>query len=137
MPLIAYTYPQQKAVYKIFSVVLLLALTSCGPSIELPESFDEDVWKGDRQGCKCERIEMAEDIKNMGDQFIGLKEYEIIRFFGKPDKEALKRRMNKTYIYYLHPNESCDSLSESSSSLRIEFESLGRVRLVTLQKSGV
>ena len=132
-----YTYPQKKAQIAILGVILLLCLNSCGPSIELPASFKQDIWKEDRNGCRCERLEMAEDIKNIGDQFIGLREHEIIKYFGKPDKEALKRRMNKTYIYYLHPSESCDSLSESTSSLRIEFESLGRVRLVTLQKSGV
>jgi hypothetical protein len=137
MPQKHYTYPQKNAHYTLLGVVLLIFLNSCGPSIELPASFNQEVWKEDRNGCRSERIEMAEDIKNIGDQFIGLREHEIIKYFGKPDKEALKRRMNKTYIYYLHPSERCDSLSESSSSLRIEFESLGRVRLVTLQKSGV
>ena len=109
----------------------IILLQSCTSAIEI-EGFSSEDWKADRNGCLNTRAASKPDIIEATDQILGKTEQDVLRLMGRPDKNELKRRQQKFYIYYLEPGPLCESIqaSDSASYLSIRFNATGVVNEV-------
>ena len=65
----------------------------------------------------------------------GMDDDDLADFLGKPEKSNWEARGKKTYYYYIQPGSQCSSdLMLEGSKLAVEFDALGRVKMVTEQR---
>lgn len=126
-----YTFPQQIAKHMMICTIVLLA--SCTGKTGLPETFDSEKWKNDLYSCKGDRTKLIDIILENKEALIGEAEHNIIQVLGRGDKMELGPKKGKIYHYYITAGPSCNDTIPSGKVLHVEFESLGRVKLITVQ----
>jgi len=116
----------------LVSIALLLQLTFCRKKKHV-ENFNSDVWIADQYGCKGDRLEMMNDILKVKFKLRGMKTGEIEDILGEPEGIELYKRDQKYYIYYMEPNENCDSTKENPLKLYVRFSAVGIANEFTLR----
>ena len=114
---------------------MVLSILSCKNTPDLPEGFNVENWKKDKEGCLGFRETQVTMLLNMRDDFTGITESQVANLIGKPNYSELGKSKIQKYRYRLSPSEHCAQKKGNGLSkvLQIEFESLGRVRLMTIQ----
>jgi hypothetical protein len=109
--------------------------TSCNQKKPILEGFNSELWKKDKLGCNGKRAYLAEIIFSKSVELKGIDDDEVAELLGKPEKSNWETRGKKTYYYYFQPGKQCNSQSIlEGPKVAIEFDALGRVKLVTEQK---
>ena len=113
-------------------LINIFILSSCEKKIDLGK-FNSQAWINDFNGCDGSReIQMIylDDIKS---RFTGMRESQVIKILGKPNKQELGERNVKMYIYYYKPGKQCFMSRKSSqtATLNIDFDALDRIALMS------
>jgi len=111
---------------------LCLLLISCGKPLPDLAPIDLALWKGDKGGCKQQRITLIEEIKNQKDKLKGLSEKDIIQVLGRPDHNELYKRNQKFYYYDIDPGKSCND-QVAGQQLVIRFTAMGYAKEVSIE----
>lgn len=99
------------------------------------DGFNSELWKKDKKGCDGKRSYLAEILFSKSSELKGVDDDDLADLLGKPEKINWEERGKKTYYYYLQPGSQCNSkLMLEGTQLAVEFDALGRVKLVTEQK---
>jgi|GEM_PF-6172236 len=106
-------------------------IISCSSSVKV-DGFDQAEWKADTSACQNKRIELVDKLVNNKQALISYKDEKIMDYLGKPDNTIFFARGKKTLIYYFTPSKNCASKlpSDTSKSIRIDIDALGRAELV-------
>ncbi len=122
-----------KSTLSILKVVLIVLIIGCESSnTEIP--IDGEKWKSDPNGCQGIRMALKDQLIRSKEHLIGLSQQDIIGILGKPDMNQLDNRSKKSYLYFIEGAAECNSDSDKSTKLVIEFNSINQVRFVTFQK---
>ncbi len=113
---------------KIILILLTISIVSCSKTPNL-NYLDSARWKQDKTGKDGYRKNVAKKIILDEKNIIGVHESEIYKILGKPNKFDMSDRMHKTAIYQLNETQN-----DTLETLHLEFESLGRLKFITLQK---
>ena len=107
---------------------------SCDRPLPKLDSINLEEWKNDRNGCGAYRANSIEIIQQQKDKFLGLKEMQIVKLLGKPDRNELYKRNQKFFYYYLQASPDCavDSL-KTTSRLAIRFNAMGLAKEVIIE----
>ena len=116
-------------------IFLLIGILSCH---DTKPTFDFESWKEDENACLKKRATLFEEYKQISNYLMKKSGKEIIALLGNPDIIELNKRHIKTYIYFIDQKESkCNELEENSTKLSrascIEFNSIGRVSVISMQ----
>jgi hypothetical protein len=120
----------------LITLLSLLALSACS-SNQKPqlEGFNSELWKNDKKGCEGKRSILAEAVLANSIKLKGMDDDDVADFLGKPEKSNWEERGKKTYYYYIQPGSQCNSdLMLEGSKLAVEFDALGRVKMITEQR---
>src|SRR5688500_17963469 len=119
----------------IVTIIALTAATACSKPKPTLEGFNSELWKKDKRGCEGKRSYFAEILLTKSTDIKGMDDDDIAELLGKPEKSNWEDRGKKTYFYYIQPGNQCDStMMLEGTKLAVEFDALGRVKLVTEQK---
>lgn len=123
------------APYSLFFVFLLLilALPSCQQEINLG-NFDSTEWKKDINGCQGVRLQQVDALLAVKDRLITLKEAELRKILGRPDRINLSSKNKKSYLYYLSISELCTPKASPTDILWVDLAAIGKVKLITRKK---
>jgi hypothetical protein len=117
--------------YKLFSLVLLVVLISCGKPLPELEGIDADTWKADKNACLHKRQSMADALEQQQAKLLALDEKQLIRLLGPPDKNELYTRNQKFYTYYITPGPECETADTSPRMLIVRFNAMGLAKEIT------
>jgi hypothetical protein len=119
----------------IATIITLAGTSACSKPQPTLEGFNSELWKKDKKGCDGKRSYFAEILLAKSTEIKGMDDDDVAELLGKPEKSSWEDRGKKTYIYYIQPGKQCDtSFILEGIKLAIEFDALGRVKLVTEQK---
>jgi hypothetical protein len=121
-------------VYKNLLIVLFLFILSCNHGTVL-QGFDSQRWQEDADGCKSQRLELADDIITRKAEIEGLGQNEITAIFGKPNRHELYSRNKKAFVYYIDGGPDCEIQKENPGKLVIRFDGIGRAKEIILYKN--
>ena len=114
---------------KLFYTLLIVLLYSCQSTSVKIDNLNLDKWKSDKNACLGYRNQKIEELQSSKNNLLRLSEKEIINTIGKPDKEELMKRSQKSFIYYLEKNTSCSNYQENSDAIvkvfQIRFNAMG------------
>lgn len=113
--------------------LLLLFCFGCNSGQPKLTEFNAEVWKNDANACKDQRRVFEKVFNNQKSEIIGLNEHEILALLGRPDRQDLRSRNQKFYLYFLAPGPSCGKRNEPAI-LNIRFSALNQVTEVLVQK---
>ncbi len=113
----------QRIVFLI-SLSILLVLTFCNKKKKI-ENFDSETWVADEYGCSGERLDLMDEILKVKFKLRGKKMSEIEDILGKPEGIELYKRDQKYYIYYMEPNENCQTSKDNPLKLYVRFSAVG------------
>ena len=104
--------------------IALLCSCSRGATIR---GFDGALWRTDQNGCAGKRLALLKDLEPNLEQLKGLKNQEVIKVLGKPDRNELYKRNQKFFIYHVSASEDCTNHNRGTSTiyLSIRFNALG------------
>lgn len=111
---------------KISTWFLLLILVHACTTKEL-SNFDSKSWKKDENGCLGSRKALVETVLARKQEILGYTEVEILRNFGKPDVNDLRRRQQKFYYYYVSGSDKCPN-QENAKILKFRFNAIDKVQ---------
>lgn len=117
----------------LLSLLLVITISSCGPSIPELKEFDRDTWKNDQNGCNNKREALSKVVLDNKDLLLGLGEMDIIDVLGNPDQQELYSRNQKFYRYYLTPNKKCSTSSSVIKMLVVRFNAVGLAKEITIE----
>ncbi|MEL7001491.1 MAG: hypothetical protein AAFN93_02020 [Bacteroidota bacterium] len=121
----------------IIALFIVCGLFSCGKTVELT-GFDTNTWKEDPNGCKGDRLQMVNALKENTDKLKGLSQAEIAKLLGKPDRNELYKRNQKFFEYQIAPDPSCNGQNSGPINyyLSIRFNATGLAKeLLVYQES--
>ena len=117
----------------IISIALLMQLTYCKRKKSI-ENFDSDAWVEDQFGCGGDRLALMNDFLKVKFKLRGKKTSEIEDILGQPEGIELFKRDQKYYIYYMEPNENCESgAKEKPLKLYVRFSAVGIANEFTIR----
>lgn len=114
----------------LFSLFLLV---SC--SLPLPEitGVDFDKWKNDDKGCRSDRKQFIEAIREQKDKLKGLSERDLIKVLGSPDRNDLSEHHGKHYYYFVDPGPGCNGTDTVGLALIVRFNATGVSKEVSIE----
>jgi hypothetical protein len=117
------------------SWLLSLIIFCCSCSRALPEltGIDVKVWKDDYKGCLGHREPFVDAIRDQRDKLKGLSERDLVKLLGKPDRNDLSERHQKSYYYFISPGPGCEGVDSMSLSLIVRFNATGVSREVAIE----
>lgn len=101
----------------LFATFLFFSCT--GPSSI--GNLNLETWRGDRGGCKGERVVLEKDLSELKNELLGKSSNEIGRLFGAPDIHQLGGRNLKIYVYFLEEGPHCEDKKNKSEARRAVF----------------
>jgi hypothetical protein len=124
-----------KIFYCISFLISLICISACKEQKPKLEGFNSEIWKSDKLGCNGKRAYLAELLFSKSTEMKGMDDDDVAELLGKPEKSNWETRGKKTYYYYFQPGRQCssDNILEGTK-VAIEFDALGRVKLITEQK---
>lgn len=111
---------------------LSVLLITCGKPLPDLAPIDLAQWKNDKGGCKQQRVNFIEELKNQKDELKGLSEKDIIALIGRPDHNELYKRNQKFYYYDIDPGKSCSD-QVAGHQLVIRFTAMGYAKEVSIE----
>ena len=111
----------------------LLILVSCSKPIPKIDDVDLTVWKNDPKGCKGQREQYVESLREQHDKLKGLSERDLTKLIGNPDRNDLSERHTKSYRYFIAPGPGCTGVDSIGLSLIIRFNATGVSREVAIE----
>lgn len=119
----------------IVTILALVAAPACSKQKPHLQGFNSDLWKKDKKGCEGKRSYLAEILFAHSKTLKGIDDDEVSKLLGNPESSNWEERGKKTYYYYIQSGKQCDSnLALEGSKIAVEFDALGRVKLITEQK---
>ncbi|NOT73365.1 MAG: hypothetical protein HOP08_00455 [Cyclobacteriaceae bacterium] len=118
---------------KLYSILLILILFSCGKDLPKLEGMDLDKWKNDKNACLGDRKEMEAALQTEKTKLKGLSEMDIIKLLGKPDGNELSERNQKFYMYYINASPACSLADSSARKLILRFNAMGYAQLTSIE----
>lgn len=116
----------------ITAILFIFLISACVEETKV--SFDNDSWKEDINGCKKIRLGIYKEILDSQNEVLGLTNKQIIRIFGKPERNELYRRNQKFFIYQISPASKCDITNNTETLfLFIRFNAVGLSQEVFVQ----
>ncbi|MBC7891766.1 MAG: hypothetical protein H7Y12_06090 [Sphingobacteriaceae bacterium] len=114
---------------------LSFLLFSCTKQPDL-KGFDLPRWRGDRGGCRGQRLAQSEPFKALREELKGVSANDFADLFGRPDINQLADRNQKYYVYFLEPGPHCLDLKKPSvaRSVAIRFSAIGLATEITFQR---
>jgi|GEM_PF-518700 len=114
---------------------LLFFAFSCTKQPDLA-GFDLPRWRGDRGGCRGQRLAQAEPLKALREELKGVSANDFADLFGRPDINQLADRNQKYYVYFLEPGPHCQDIKKASEarSVAIRFSAIGLATEITFQR---
>ena len=107
--------------------LLIILLSGCQPVPDIP-GFDEAAFRQDAHGCEGVRSGMKEKIFNVKDEFRGLSQEQVRQLLGKPDRQELASRGQKSFVYYIAPSSECkQNNSKAPLTMFVRFSALNAV----------
>lgn len=98
---------------------------SCSKPLPELTNFDLQTWKNDPNACLNKRAAFQQSIETQKEKLLGLKETQITKVLGKPDRNELYKRNQKFFYYYILPASTCDNPATESLRLTIRFNAMG------------
>ena len=119
----------------ILAVVLFTGLAACSPAPDTLGRLDLKKWRGDRNSCKNERKELADDFKAEQKQLLGKFIDDVGELLGRPDIQQLGDRNTKFYVYFLEKGVQCDDIAKKSEAKKVilKFNAVGLLSEITYQ----
>lgn len=114
----------------LFSVLFLV---SCSKPLPEITGVDFNVWKNDHKGCKSERGQFIDALKDQRDKLKGLSERDLISVLGSPDRNDLSEHHGKHYYYFVAPGPGCTGADSIGLSLIVRFNATGVSKEVTIE----
>ena len=121
------------ACQKVFVILCLFIHYSCEKALPTLESFNQEVWKEDKNACQQKRTLMLSALREQKNKLQGLSETQIIKLLGRPDQNELYKRNQKFYYYYLQPGPSCAPDSLKTLKLVLRFNAMGRAKEISIE----
>lgn len=114
---------------------LSFLLVSCTKQPDL-NGFDLTRWRGDRGGCRGQRLAQAEPMKALREELKGVSANDFADLFGRPDINQLADRNQKYYVYFLESGPHCQDVKQPSEarSVAIRFSAIGLATEITFQR---
>jgi hypothetical protein len=120
--------------FRLYSVLFfIVSITSCGKTLPELENIDQSAWEKDKNACGEYRRNNMEAIQNQKEKLLALKESQIIKLLGRPDRNELYKRNQKFFYYYLMPSPDCPNASAESKRLTIRFNAMGLAKEVAIE----
>jgi hypothetical protein len=113
--------------------VVIIFLVSCSKPLPDLDGVDEPVWKTDSKGCLGKRVVFLEALQGQRDKLKGLSEIDLVKLLGKPDRNDLSERHQKSYFYFIEPGPGCDNGKEDALKLIVRFNATGVSREVAIE----
>lgn len=115
--------------------ILLVAILACSAPPDTLGRLDLKKWRGDRGGCKNERLELVADLRGEQKQLLGKFADDIGKILGRPDIHQLGERNTKFYIYFLERGAQCDEIVRKSDAKKVilKFNAIGLLSEITYQ----
>ncbi|MCP4520788.1 MAG: hypothetical protein GY827_03690 [Cytophagales bacterium] len=113
--------------------LVTLCFCACSPNVDL-KNFKATQWKNDPNGCKGERTNEIEHIKEIQEELIGMSQPQIRQVFGRPDEQFLHERMNNLNVYYIDKGTKCDTPHANPMKMTLEFNGLNQLKLVRFSR---
>lgn len=119
----------------ILAVVLFTGLVACSPAPDTLGRLDLKKWRRDRNSCKNERKELADDFKAEQKQLLGKFIDDVGELLGRPDIQQLGDRNTKFYVYFLEKGVQCDDIAKKSEAKKVilKFNAVGLLSEITYQ----
>ncbi|HTF81550.1 MAG TPA: hypothetical protein VL947_07490 [Cytophagales bacterium] len=113
----------------IHAIIISISLVVCSCQSKQFDNFDSKLWKADKKGCNGTRKALIEQILKRKSEIYGFTEVDVLKNFGTPDMNDLRRRQQKFYYYYIYSAEHCpdDSISRT---LKFKFNAIDQVQEV-------
>src|ERR1043166_981650 len=73
-------------------IAISFFILSCGKALPELEGVDLKAWKDDSNGCQHKRSQMTDAIRKEKNKLLALDELQIVKLFGKPDRNELFKR---------------------------------------------
>jgi len=127
-----YTY--NEFMKKIFPILAIVFLISCGKPVPELSAIDLNAWKADRGGCKSQRAEYLGYLQTQIEALKGLSEDDIIKLLGRPDRNELYKRNQKFYYYDIEPGKNCGAGQPANHQLIFRFNAMSRAKEVSIEK---
>jgi len=117
------------------AAVLCVAILACSAPPDTLGKLDLKKWRGDRGGCKNERLELVADLRGEQKQLLGKFADDIGKILGRPDIHQLGERNTKFYIYFLERGPQCDEIVRKSDAKKVilKFNAIGLLSEITYQ----
>lgn len=108
MPLI-----KQKIAFWLFTICILLLNYSCTNKPDIG-GFDAAIWKADRFGCAGNRQALLPRFDTLRPRLLGMSETDFATLFGRPDRQDMRQRSTRFYIYFTKPGSQCKNLKTAA-----------------------
>jgi len=114
----------------LFSAIIMAGCQS-QPHIN---SFDEQSWQGDVNGCQGNRLDQLSVLMDGQQELLGWSEPQVTGYLGDPDYLELYVRNQKFLIYYLEPTLECGSVGkENPLRMYVRIDALGTSKEISLR----
>lgn len=111
-----------------------MLFSGCGKDLPALENIDLEQWRKDRNACGTYRTENLTAILSQKEKLLALKEMQVVKLLGRPDRNELYKRNQKFYYYYLKPAPDCEKYSaENNIRLAIRFNAMGLAKEVMIE----
>lgn len=114
-----------------FFLLSIAALTACRQNSAL-EGFDAKTWREDYNACRNRRAALIESLLSKKEQLKQFDDDAISELLGTPERNRQFARGRKNYIYFVYPGSQCegDTTGKEGKKLVIEFDALGKPRII-------
>jgi hypothetical protein len=116
-------------------IVVFTGLLACSPAPDRLGRLDLKKWRADRNSCKDDRKQLADDFKAEEKQLMGKFIDEVGELLGRPDIHQLGERNTKFYVYFLEKGIQCEDIGKKSPAKKVilKFNAVGLLSEITYQ----
>lgn len=125
-------FPPHMNLKCLILLISIFVFSSCKKEIDF-KNFDPLTWRKDYNGCDGSREVQYIYLDKIKNEFIGVRETQLVEILGKPNKQELGERGKTTYFYYIIPGKQCVFRKNETKLLVIDFDALDRVALFSLR----
>jgi hypothetical protein len=119
---------------KILCIVIIgSCLLGCTQTPDIP-GFDEAAFRQDTGGCEGIRNEMKEQTFAIEDELKGLSQRQVMNVLGRPDRQELASRGQKSFVYYIEPSSDCEQNHTTAPlTMYVRFSALDAVTEISFE----